>query len=71
MVAPKTGGFTVVFNSACDEQNIETIQEISSRLSREFHCAFASLVHDDDVLVYFLYENGVLTDSYNSCPQLF
>src|SRR5829696_2066225 len=72
MVTPKLGDYTVAFDSVCDEQNVDGIQALSSQLSRELHCpALAVIVHDDDVLGYFLYREGELADSYNSSPSYF
>jgi hypothetical protein len=72
IVAPKVGDYTVAFDSVCDEQDIEGIQSLTSELSRELCCsALAVIVHDDDVLGYFLYEDGELSDWYNSCPSYF
>jgi hypothetical protein len=72
MVTPKVGDYTVALDSVCDEQDIEGIQELTSRLSRELQCpALAVIVHDDDVLGYFLYQDGGLADWYNSNPSYF
>jgi hypothetical protein len=72
LVAPKRGDYTTVFDSACDDQDTDAIQALTSRLSKELHCAaLAAIVHDDDVLAYFLYESGELTDWYNSAPSYF
>lgn len=72
IVTPKVGDYTVAFDSVCDEQDIDGIQALSSRLSRELCCpALAVIVHDDDVLGYFLYQEGELADWYNSCPSYF
>jgi hypothetical protein len=41
-------------------------------LSRGLRAAvFAFLVHDSDVLMYLLYENGQLADEFNSVPDYF
>jgi len=72
IVAPKVGDYTVVYDSACDDQDINAIQALASRLSGDLGCvALAAIVHDDDVLVYFLYEGGELSDWYNSAPSYF
>jgi hypothetical protein len=72
IVAPKLGDYTIAFDSACDEQDVDGIQALASRLSSELHCsAFAIIVHDDDVLGCFLYHDGQLTDWYDSCPSYF
>jgi hypothetical protein len=72
IVAPETGCYVVAFSSACDDQDIEAIQTNGSQLSRKLQCSFfAVVVHDDDVLVYFLYENGDMADWYSSSPNYF
>jgi hypothetical protein len=72
VVVPKIGDCIVAFDSVCDAQDSDAIKELTSRISRELHCAaFAAIVHDDDVFAYFLYENGDLTDWYNSAPSYF
>ena len=71
-VAPMVDGCTVVFDSACDEQDIPAVKELASGLSRMLQCsALAVVVHDDDVLIYLLYRNGELIDAYDSCPDYF
>ena len=72
IVSPSLEDLTVVFDSACDEQDVEEIEELTERLSRELNCAaLAILVHDDDVFAYFLFQGGASVDSYNSCPSYF
>jgi hypothetical protein len=72
VVSPNIGHYTVAFDSVCDDQDTEGIQALTSRLSGELSCpALAVIIHDDDVLAYFLYHNGKLTDWYNSCPSYF
>lgn len=62
----------VVFDSVCDAQDIEAMQILAAQTSRELSChALAILVHDDEVLVYYLFRNGELMDSYNSWPSYF
>ena len=54
IVAPKLGDYTIAFDSVCDDQDIDGMQALASRLSSELHCsAFAIIVHDDDVLLTF------------------
>lgn len=72
IVAPNAGDYVIAFDSVCDDQDIEAIQALTSKLSRKFDCAaLAAVVHDDDVLGFFLYQNGDLTDWYNSSPSYF
>ena len=72
VVAPTIGDLTVAFDSACDDQDTDAIQALASRLSTELNgVALAVIVHDDDVLAYFLFHAGELVDWYNSCPSYF
>lgn len=72
IVAPNVGDYTVAFDSVCDEQDVDGIKALNFRLSDELRCiALAVIIHDDDVLAYFLYVNGDLINWYNSCPAYF
>ena len=71
-VTPTVNGCTVVCDEECDEQDTDVLQELAALLSRELQCpALAVLNHDDDVLLYWLYENGHLADQYDSTPGYF
>jgi hypothetical protein len=71
-VAETENSCTVVFDEANDQQNIQEMVEFSQTLSSKFDCvALALLVHDDDILVYFLFGNGELIDQYDSSPAYF
>src|SRR2546430_2598243 len=53
IVTPNIDHYTVAFDSVCDDQDIEAIQALTSRLSGELRCsALAVIIHDDDVLGY-------------------
>jgi len=72
MVTPNIGHYIVAFDSVCDDQDAEATQALTSRLSGELRCpALAVIIHDDDVLGYFLFQDGQLIDWYNSCPSYF
>jgi hypothetical protein len=72
LIAPPDKGCTVVFDAASEDQDIEVLRALAIHLSRACKCpALAVLNHDDDVLVYLLYENGELLDEYNSAPSYF
>lgn len=71
-VSPTVKGFTTVFDAECDTQKTEAIEDLSALLSARFKCPVLSVLnHDDDILVYWLYNDGVLIDQYNSCPGYF
>lgn len=64
--------YTVVFDQKCEEQDTRVLAKLSSKLSSKLRCpALAVMNHDDDILLYQLYDNGKLVDDYNSCPDYF
>jgi hypothetical protein len=72
IVTPPSMGFVVVFEKQSDTQDTEAIEQVGNLLSREVEApVFAVLNHDDDVLCFWLFEQGRLVDSYNSCPDYF
>lgn len=71
-VTPAQDGCVVVFDEESDEQNTDVITGLASQLSRELSCAvLAVLNHDDDILWYQLFQNGELSDEYDSSPDYF
>lgn len=71
-LTPTVGGWTVICDEDCEEQDTDVLQELAALISRELQCVtFAVLNHDDDVLLYWLYEHGNLIDQYNSTPNYF
>jgi hypothetical protein len=72
VVAPESNGCVVAFDEASDDQDQEGIADLASRLSGSLHCpVLAVLDHDDSILWYRLYEDGNLTDEYDSSPGYF
>lgn len=72
LVSHPEHGCTVVFDSECEEQDLDTLHELADTLSQELRCpALAVLDHDDDVLSVSLHENGRMTDRYDSAPGYF
>lgn len=71
-VSQPMNGCTVVYDRESEDQDIDVLNKVASTLSAKLRCAaLAILVHDDDVLVYTLHENGELTDEYISWPAYF
>ena len=72
VVTPAHNGCVVAFDEQSDEQDREIIAKLASRLSGKLRCpVLAVLNHDDDILWYQIYENGNLTDEYDSSPGYF
>ncbi len=71
-VTPPVNGQVVVYEEESDNQDTRAIEEVGRLLSGELKAAvLAVLNHDDDVLCYWLFEDGQLSDSYNSRPDYF
>jgi len=71
-VSPTFKRFTTVFDAECDTQDEKAIADSSTVLSGRFKCPVLSVLnHDDDILMYWLYSDGLLIDRYNSYPGYF
>ncbi len=71
-VSPTLSDFTVVYDKETEDQDTRILKKLCELLTKKFECAaLASLVHDSDVYMYWLYHNGKLLDSYNSLPGYF
>ena len=72
IVSPERNGCVVAYDKASDDQDTEAISTLASHLSGTLHCpVLAVLDHDDDILWYRLFEDGKLTDEYDSTPGYF
>jgi hypothetical protein len=72
IVSPARSGCVVAYDEASDDQDGEAIAALGSHLSGSLRCpVLAVLDHDDDILWYQLYEDGKLTDEYDSTPGYF
>jgi hypothetical protein len=71
-VSPTLHDFTVVYDKETEDQDIKILKQLCASLTKKFECAaWASLIHDSDVYMYWLYHNGKLLDAYNSLPDYF
>jgi alanyl-tRNA synthetase len=71
-VTPQQNGCVVVYDEESEDQDMEVLSQMASRLSEELRCpVLAVLNHDDDILWYQLYADGELIDDYNSSPDYF
>lgn len=71
-VAPTIGDSTLVYDLDCESQDLRILTALAANLSQAFGCpALAALVHDDDFLVYALFQDGAQVDEYNSDPTYF
>lgn len=71
-VSPTIRNYTVVYDRETEDQDTRVLTGLAKSLSKRFKCSvFASLVHDSDLFLYWIYGNGKLLDSYNSLPGYF
>lgn len=72
MISPQINGVVVVFDEQCESQDPDDLAGLAAHLSTVCKCpVLATMIHDDSVLAYVLYDNGRLADTYNSCPGYF
>lgn len=65
-VSPSENGYTVVYPF----DPFETLEGCAAGISEHFQCpALAVVEFDDDIWLYWLYDNGLLKDEYNSDPS--
>jgi hypothetical protein len=71
-ISPPEGSCIAVFERSTEDQDPEEYVPIAENLSREFRSpTLLVILHDDDVLLYSLYSNGVPVDEYCSSPEYF
>jgi hypothetical protein len=71
-LSPTIHGHTVVFDKAMDEQGSTAIERLGKAVTKALSCsALAAVLHDDDVLYLWLFQNGRVRDRYDSCPAYF
>lgn len=67
-----TGTVSIVYDSVCDDQDLDELQKLTRILSGELQRpALAFCNHDDDVLWFALAQGGRIIDVYNSYPGYF
>ena len=72
LITPPSNGYSVIFDRESDGQDPESIAAVGQVLSASVGAVvFAVLNHDDDILCCWLFENGKLSDYYNSAPHYF
>jgi hypothetical protein len=71
-LTPPERGYVVVFEEQSDNQDPSAIERVGKLLSCEAGGPVLGMLnHDDDILAYWLFENGAVTDSYESNPNYF
>lgn len=72
LVTNSKNGWTTVYDERSDSQDIEVLRALAKGLSSKLKTAvIAVMVHDSDIFVYLIYENGELIDQFDSKPDYF
>jgi hypothetical protein len=71
-LSPTISDCTVIYDQGTEDQDTDVLRELTEKVTRKLKCrGLASLVHDSDLYLYWLYDNGKLIDTYNSLPGYF
>ena len=71
-VSPTVDQFNIYYDKESEDQDPNIIKKLAESFSNHFHCSvLASVVHDSDIFLYWLYNSGKLIDTYNSIPDYF
>jgi hypothetical protein len=71
-VSPTVERYTVVYDRKTEEQDFAEIEKLGKKLSEAIGApVLAAALHDDDVLLLWLFQEGECRDFYNSLPQYF
>jgi hypothetical protein len=72
LVTAPDNDYIVIYDEEADSQATAPILKVGGLLSEVAQApVLAMLNHDDDILCYWLFEQGQVTDSYNSRPDYF
>jgi hypothetical protein len=64
--------FCAIYEEVCDDQQTGHISNLLKEISQGCNCAAIGMLnHDDDILAYELWLNGMKVDEYDSCPGYF
>jgi hypothetical protein len=71
-VSPTVNRFTTVYDREAEQQDFDVIELVGRELSLDLECpVIGAVLHDDDVLYYWLFRNGDVRHAYNSSPAYF
>ncbi|MDR3299510.1 MAG: hypothetical protein LBU43_05795, partial [Candidatus Accumulibacter sp.] len=70
-VSPSSLGYVTIYDEQCDDGGLYP-NEFAIALSRQLNSlVFLVTVHDDDILYFDVFDNGLRKDKYDSCPNYF
>jgi hypothetical protein len=72
ILSPPLNGFVVVYDMACEGQDLAELESVGNLLSSTLGCSVLGVLnHGDDVLLLLVFDRGEVIDEYNSCPDYF
>ncbi len=72
IVTPAQAGYVVVYDEEAENQSLQVILQVGNLLSKSTNAiVLAVLNHDDRILRYWLFKQGVVVDAYDSRPDYF
>jgi hypothetical protein len=70
MISTASSGVVVVYDKDANSQNADVLFDLAKMLSADMNAVVLVVMNqDDDVLMYWLFENGTPIDAYDSCPD--
>jgi ankyrin repeat protein len=72
LITDSKNGWITVYDEQSDSQDIEVLRRLAKGLSSKLKTAvIAMMVHDGDVFMYLLFDNGEVVDQFDSKPDYF
>jgi hypothetical protein len=72
LVTDSKNGWTTVYDEQSESQDDNVLHRLAKALSSKLKTTvIAMMVHDSDIFVYLIYENGKLVDQFDSKPDYF
>lgn len=72
MVTDPENGWVTIYDEGSESQNIKELRRLGKGLSSKLNTSvLCVMVHDSDIFVYLLYEDGKRVDQFDSCPDYF
>ncbi len=72
MISESADGWVTAYDETSESQELDELRRVGKAISSKLKTAvFCFMVHDSDIFVYLLYENGRFVDQFDSRPDYF
>jgi hypothetical protein len=72
MITEPANRWITIYDETSESQDLEELRRVGKTISSKLKTAvFCFMVHDSDIFVYLLYENGRFVDQFDSRPDYF